>query len=182
TERDGGRPLEHVRWRACRMGLGIGRLPQDCPRRARAGHKASLMDGIPPALRPEPRRAARAAASDASGPKSASAPSRSNWLAAAVLGSLLCAALELPFLHKPYHIDDYLFVRVARAVLHYPLAPYSGPDLFTGAVRELYVHNNPPLVPALLAAILGRFGESLVALHLGLLPFTLLAVFAFARI
>jgi hypothetical protein len=115
-----------------------------------------------------------------SGPRPDAAAS--DWLAAALAGCGLLALLQLPFLDKPYHIDDYLFVRAARQALAFPLAPYVGPDLFTGALRSSFVHNNPPLVPAVLAATMARFGEDLAALRLALLPFSLLAVAAFARI
>jgi hypothetical protein len=132
---------------------------------------------------PQPRRAARADASDGSGTQTARSPAAlASWRSPALWGCLLAAVLELAFVGKPFHIDDYLFVRVARSVLRHPLAPYTGPDFFTGGVRDLFVHNNPPLVPAVLAATIARFGEAVVALHLSLLPFTLLAAAAFARI
>lgn len=92
----------------------------------------------------------------------------------------MTGVLQLLFIDKPYHIDDYLFVRVARATERFPLAPYGGPDNFTGVSRDLAIHNNPPLVPAVLAATMAVVGESPRGLHLSLLPFTVVAAAAFA--
>ncbi len=92
----------------------------------------------------------------------------------------MAVAIQLLFLDKPLHIDDALFVRIARNILQFPLAPFTGPDLFTGEVRQLFIHNNPPLAPAWLAGLLWLGGSRLWFLHLGQIPFVLLSVFSFA--
>jgi hypothetical protein len=106
----------------------------------------------------------------------------------------LALLLTLPFLAKPFHIDDIFYLRVAENILKTPLDPLSGtgtlmdedyqafakagitPTFFEGLIH-------PPLLPYLLAAaawLSGGFREW--ALHLAYLGFTLTACFFVFRL
>ena len=83
---------------------------------------------------------------------------------------LACLALLLPFVNKPLHIDDPMYVWAAEHILERPLDPY-GFDVSWGiAVRPMSaVMKNPPLVCYYLAAVMAVFGRSEVALHVAML-------------
>lgn len=86
------------------------------------------------------------------------------FLAAATALSLL------PFVGKPIHVDDALFVWAAEHIRDHPLDPYGFEVNWYGAAQPMFeVTKNPPLASYWLAAIgaLGGFGE--VALHVGFL-------------
>lgn len=99
------------------------------------------------------------------------APSPSDRLLAAA-PSLVAVAVCLPLLGKAFHIDDANFVNFAQRVLENPLRPFA-----QGAV-----HSNPPGFQYLLALLSLPAGPREWALHLGLLPFTLLALWGVARL
>jgi hypothetical protein len=80
---------------------------------------------------------------------------------------LAAAAVLLPQAGKAFHIDDATFLGLARAAQKNPLHPYGGGSA-----------SNPPGAAWLLGGMMSVFGESELALHLLLLPFALLAVFA----
>jgi hypothetical protein len=85
-------------------------------------------------------------------------------------GALLVVALTvaalLPFLGKPFHIDDPLFLWSAQQIRRDPFDFYGMPVNWYGVEQPLHaVTKNPPLTPYAIAAasrILG-FGER--ALH-----------------
>lgn len=83
---------------------------------------------------------------------------------------LACLLLLLPFISKPLHIDDPMYVWAAEHILERPLDPY-GFDVSWGfAVRPMSaVMKNPPLVSYYLAAVIAVFGTSEIALHAALL-------------
>ena len=85
---------------------------------------------------------------------------------------VIAAGAGLVLLGKPFHIDDANFVVFARQVAKAPLHPFAA-----GAV-----HSNPPGNQYLLAALSWLFGESETTLHLGLLPFALLALWGLWRL
>lgn len=99
------------------------------------------------------------------------APSRSDRLLAAA-PSLVAVAVCLPLLGKAFHIDDANFVSFATQVLRDPLRPFA-----SGAV-----HSNPPGHQYLLALFALPAGPRELPLHLGLLPFTLLALWGCRRL
>jgi Dolichyl-phosphate-mannose-protein mannosyltransferase len=108
---------------------------------------------------------------DAARPGAATAaarfPRRGAWLAA-----LACLALLAPFLGRPLHTDDPLFVRQAQHLAAHPFDPY-GFDLDWRSFPErfLEVSQNPSLGAYLLvpAGVLSGWSER--ALHLwGLVP------------
>jgi hypothetical protein len=80
---------------------------------------------------------------------------------------LLAAAVLLVQSGKAFHIDDATFLALARDARQDPLHPYQ-----PGA------QSNPPGAPWLLGAITALFGESERALHLALLPLTLVSIYA----
>lgn len=84
---------------------------------------------------------------------------------------LLVAAVLILESGKAFHIDDGTFLAMARDAQKDPLHPYGAG-----------VQSNPPGFAWLLAAILTSFGDSERALHLSLLPLTLLSIFAVDRL
>ena len=103
------------------------------------------------------------------------------WLRAprtegALLGAVAIACL-VPFVGKPIHLDDPLFVWTARQILKAPLDFY-GFDVnwhgFTDVMAN--ANKNPPLTAFYLAAAAALFGFSEVALHLAMLIPALAAV------
>ncbi len=83
--------------------------------------------------------------------------------------------LLVPFVAKPLHVDDPLFVWSARQIVAHPLDPYGFAANWAGWSQPFSaVTQNPPGGCYLLAAIgrVGGWGE--VALHVGLLPVAVL--------
>jgi hypothetical protein len=80
---------------------------------------------------------------------------------------LVAAAVLLPQAGKAFHIDDATFLGLARLAQQHPLRPYGGGNA-----------SNPPGAAWLLGAIITVFGDSEMALHLALLPFTFAAILA----
>ena len=83
--------------------------------------------------------------------------------------------LTLPFINKAVHIDDTVFIYMARQILNDPLRPYSfnldwsvysGPAIFVA---------DPPLVPYYIALIMKIFGENQKIIHFSFIIFPLAA-------
>jgi 4-amino-4-deoxy-L-arabinose transferase-like glycosyltransferase len=102
-----------------------------------------------------------------------------------VLGFILIASI--PFINKPFHIDDPYYIAIGENILHHPLQPFYGnvglvdqdfltfekigkdPNTFEGM-------SHPPLLPyfiALVASITGNIAER--SLHVFYILFTTLA-------
>lgn len=84
--------------------------------------------------------------------------------------ALVTAAALLPFLAKPFNIDDPLFLWAARQIQAHPGDPY-GFNVEWG-FREFpmsHVTENPPLACYYLALVAGVFGWSEIGLHLAFL-------------
>jgi len=94
--------------------------------------------------------------------------------------AILCAttlACLLPFLDKPFHMDDPLFVWTARQIHVNPFDFYGFEVNWHGFVDTMAgVNKNPPLVPFYLAIVAALFGFSEIALHVGMLLPNLAAV------
>jgi hypothetical protein len=108
-------------------------------------------------------------------------PSRGPWIAAVLLG----LAVGLPFLNKPFHIDDPYVLNIAEQVLRAPLKPFSGQFNWFDDVAPVFdTVENPPFLSYYLAPFLAVFGPSEIMLHVAMLPFLVLlagAVVALSR-
>ena len=94
---------------------------------------------------------------------------------AAVATALL---LLIPFLWKPFHIDDAFWLAVAARIAEFPLAPYDFAFNWSGTPLPIWRTNlHPPLHGYGLAAIRGLFGSGEFAAHAALLPRALFAAF-----
>ncbi len=89
-------------------------------------------------------------------------PERTVWIQAfgiALLGSL-------PFLNKPFHIDDAVVLEVARNVLKNPFLPFDSQFDWFGELQPLWkVTTNPPFLSYYLAPVVGLVGLNEVVLH-----------------
>jgi len=86
-----------------------------------------------------------------------------------VLGAVVIASL-LPFVGKPFHIDDPMYLWAAQHITSDPLHFYDFDVNWYGSFAPMYeVNKNPPLVSFYLAAVGLLLGWSEVALHLGML-------------
>jgi len=107
-----------------------------------------------------------------------------------VLLGLLVLATSLPFVNKPFHIDDSAFLEIAQNILIHPLDPFQGKvalvDRDLQIFRERGVEPNtfagmshPPLVPYFMAAVITITGGiSEWTLHTGAILFLLICVFS----
>jgi len=90
--------------------------------------------------------------------------------------AIVTLGLILPFLAKPFHLDDPVYLAVARQVLADPWKPYGFHfNWFGTSVPMWNVMLNPPGLGYLLAPLIRVLGEREVPLHLVFLAFPLLA-------
>lgn len=103
----------------------------------------------------------------------------------AALILVLAGAVCLPFLNKPFHIDDPVVLHVTSRILENPLDPYSGTLNWTDrAIPTWEATTNPPLMSYFLAPLAALSNKSEVVLHAGTLLFFILlagSVWALAR-
>ncbi len=86
------------------------------------------------------------------------------WIGLATL------ALLLPFVDKPFHIDDPIFLWTAEQIAQAPADFFGFGVNWYGIVEPMYaINKNPPLVSYYLAAVAAIGGWSEVSLHLGML-------------
>jgi hypothetical protein len=94
--------------------------------------------------------------------------------------------LVLPFAGQPFHIDDGIYLDIARHAVHAPLHPQDFPYIFEGwRVPDLGSHTHPPFVSYWIALLLRLFGDGPrvhVMLHLGFIVFPLLFTFGMYRL
>src|SRR3954469_19840524 len=90
-------------------------------------------------------------------------PARLGRLAASprVIVTLACLLLLVPFLSKPLHMDDPMYVWAAQHIVAHPLDPY-GFEVNWGSKSEPMpdAMKNPPLVCYYLAGAMMLFGQS----------------------
>ena len=87
------------------------------------------------------------------------------WRGAILVSALTVLAL-LPFIQKPFHMDDTVFVRVAQQILVDPLAPYDFDYNWTGGPLSMWkITQHPPLHSYLLAGVISMAGTRESALH-----------------
>jgi 4-amino-4-deoxy-L-arabinose transferase-like glycosyltransferase len=95
----------------------------------------------------------------------------------AVLGVGLAVALAN--MTKPVHVDDTLYLSIARWIVEHPLDPYGGPINWQQFPQPAYeVSISPPLVSYLYAAVIALAGENIALLHLTMIPWVLLTGWA----
>ncbi len=79
---------------------------------------------------------------------------------------LMVLALLVPFLGKPFNLDDPLFVWAAKQIHNHPGDPYGFNVNWYGTVEPMWsVTQNPPLACYYIALAAGIFGWSETALH-----------------
>jgi hypothetical protein len=86
----------------------------------------------------------------------------------------LATILVLPFLNQAVHMDDSIYLDIARNALKNPLHPHDFPYCFEGyCAPDMASHSHPPFVAYWLAAWLALSGGSMPewALHAVFLPF-----------
>lgn len=88
----------------------------------------------------------------------------------------LVGVMLLPFMNRAFHIDDPLFIWIAKQIQAHPTDPF-GFDVnwYGSAMAVSDVTKNPPLASFYLALIGSLFGWSELTLHLALLPLALVA-------
>ncbi|MHB9054281.1 MAG: ArnT family glycosyltransferase [Thermoleophilia bacterium] len=83
--------------------------------------------------------------------------------------------LMLPFLARPFHMDDAGFIELARARLEEPLQTVLHDYTFFGQENPEFLDTHPPLVPSYIAIVIKVAGESETAGHAAFLIFPLIA-------
>jgi len=97
--------------------------------------------------------------------------------------ALLALAVGLPFLNKPFHIDDPVVLAVSAQVLQHPLRPLDGEINWDSDPIPLFKQTtNPPLLSYYLAPFIAVFGCSEVALHGAMLLFLVVLAVAAAEL
>lgn len=92
------------------------------------------------------------------------------------LCAVFAALLALPFLGKPFHVDEPFFLAVARHILADPLHPLAFEFNWYGRARPMAeLNNTPPLLAYLVAGALKLGGGGEAATRLFFLPFDMLA-------
>src|SRR2546423_12296101 len=82
----------------------------------------------------------------------------------------LCVATLLPFINKPFHIDDPLYLWTAQHIRAHPTDPFGFEVNWYGWKQPMSdVINNPPLVPYYLALASMALGWREAAMHGALL-------------
>lgn len=84
--------------------------------------------------------------------------------------------VTLPFIFKPFHMDDAGFIELARERRDNPMEMVLSNYTFFGQENESFLDTHPPLVSSYLALLINLTGaESETFLHLGFLIFPLIA-------
>ncbi|MDP3910750.1 MAG: glycosyltransferase family 39 protein [Gemmatimonadales bacterium] len=90
---------------------------------------------------------------------------------------VLVLGLLIPFLGKPFHIDDPVFLAIANQVIAHPLDPYGFDYYWFDSANRMWDLDplNPPAMGYLLAPLIALFGEREFPLHAAFLVFPILA-------
>ena len=84
---------------------------------------------------------------------------------------------------KPVHIDDTLYLTIARWIVGHPLDPYGGTLNWQQFPERTYkVSISPPLLSYAFALVIAVAGENVPLLHLAMVPWVLLAGWALYRL
>ena len=84
----------------------------------------------------------------------------------------------LPFINKPFHVDDPFYIKMAEQIINDPLRPYSFSINWSGEMRNVWSYMEatfPPLIPSYISLIIKLFGKCEFMLHLMFLIFPLSA-------
>lgn len=93
----------------------------------------------------------------------------------------LVLAAALPFVDKPFHIDDTFVLKITDNILKNPLDPFAGDFDWFGHPTPIWkTTTNPPFISYFLAPIAALFGYSEIALHCGMMVFLLLIAWSMA--
>ncbi|MFA6955308.1 MAG: hypothetical protein WC538_05470 [Thermoanaerobaculia bacterium] len=94
---------------------------------------------------------------------------------------VLWVIAQVPFVSSAFRVDEPNIVRIAERAAVAPADPYGFYINWNGGPEEAFhILANPPLVPYWLAAWGSTFGWTEAALHAAMLPFSVLAIVAFA--
>jgi hypothetical protein len=92
-------------------------------------------------------------------------------------------AIGLLNVAKPVHVDDTLYLTIARQIVSHPLDPYGGTINWQQVPEPTYrVSISPPLLSYMYALVLAVAGENVFLLHVTLIPWTLVACWALYRL
>ena len=97
----------------------------------------------------------------------------------------LCVALAIGLanLAKPVHIDDALYVSIARWIVGHPLDPFGGPINWQQVPEPSYkVSISPPGLSYYFALVILVGGEDSTLLHASMIPWLLLAAWGLYRL
>ena len=109
-------------------------------------------------------------------PRPETRPKKAPWKELGYL-SLLTLALLVPFVGKPLHVDDPMYVWTAKHIVEHPVDFYGLNVNWIGITQSMAVANmNPPGVSYWLALVGALLGWSEPALHAGMLVPAVLAV------
>ncbi len=85
---------------------------------------------------------------------------------------LVVLAISVPFLNKPYHIDDTVVLTVAQKILEKPYDPFYGEINWFGYNQPMWESTtNPPFLSYYLAPFAAISDYSEIVLHLGMMLF-----------
>src|SRR5437868_5815339 len=99
----------------------------------------------------------------------------------AVLGVGL--AVGLASVAKPVHIDDTLYLNIARWIVAHPFDPYGGTINWQQVPERTYnVSISPPLLSYTFALVMAVAGENVPLLHVAMVPWVLIAGWALYRL
>ena len=97
--------------------------------------------------------------------------------------ALLTALALLPFLTKPFNLDDPCYVWAAQNILSHPADPYGFNVNWSGFTQPMWaVTQNPPVMSYYLAMASGIFGWSEMGMHLACLLPTVLVILGTYRL
>ncbi len=92
-------------------------------------------------------------------------------------------AVGLADVAKPVHIDDTLYLTIARWITGHPLDPYGGTLNWQQFPQRTYsVSISPPLLSYVFALVIAVVGENIPLLHLAMIPWVLVAGWSLYRL
>ena len=98
-------------------------------------------------------------------------------LAKRLVLAIVTLGFLLPFLGKPFHIDDPVYLAIARQILAHPLDPFGFDFYWFDSLKPMWtIVSSPPGLGHLLAPLIAVFGERETILHGVFLIFPLGAV------